>query len=329
MPEYRFFHISNKGKITASSSLVEAILAANLGGYIWVDFHQPTPEELKQLRDPLGLNPQALMDWDTSKEITRMEHYPRNTYLRLHSLKYAGKLTAEPIIFFVGEKFLLTFSNQASDNRSPLANFAPSVSIESGPAHLLYALLNLQINQTASLIESLVARTDQAEQALLSNPAQCDVAAVVKPRHDLRAVYRHMDNLKAVLTQICRKESPFIPEQAAVLFQSLHDYAANLQLKAEDCSDILTGMVEIHLSASLRKANETAQASQAALKQLALLITVIMPVILWLAFYALAQWPIVAPAVDGRFAFLIVIAGTALVGYVVYRLFGWSKNTHK
>ena len=49
MSNSRFFHISNSGKLDIVSSLADAMAANKNGGYIWLDFTQPTKEELLPL----------------------------------------------------------------------------------------------------------------------------------------------------------------------------------------------------------------------------------------------------------------------------------------
>ena len=316
MSESHFYHISNQGKVTANGSLVEAILAANMNGYVWADLTQPTPDDLKQLRDPLGLDPQAVADWAEPNLRAKMAHFPRNTYLRLHRLPYAEKISSTRLDCFIGEKFLLTLSSSAASTDPA----ALSESIGCGPAFLLHALLQEKLGQISAMLEQQNNQVWRGEQEfILREPTQA-----IQMRRDLLSLQKHLAADLAILERITLKESPFITGSATALYQALHERTATLYAAAEEHIQIFNDTVDIYVTTTLRQTQAAVQSSQSSLRRLALAVTVVMPVILFLAINAFAQIPKAPTPVDPRVAFLIILAGMVLVGYIVYRLLGWS-----
>ncbi len=318
MPESHFYHISNQGKVTANGSLVEAILAANMNGYVWADLVQPSPEDLKQLRDPLGLDPQAVADWSEPNLLAKMAHFPRNTYLRMHRLSYAEKISGTRLDCFIGEKFLLTLNGSAAST-DPTA--LPE-SISGGPAFLLHTLLQEQLGQRSAIMEQQNNQVWRGEQDfILREPTQA-----IQMRRDLLSLQKHLTADLDILEKITRKETPFVTGSATALYQALHERTAALYAAVEERIQILNDTVDLYLSTTLRQTQAAVQSSQGSLRRLALVVTVVMPVILFLAINAFAQIPKAPTPVDARIAFLIILFCMALIGYIVYRLLGWPNG---
>jgi hypothetical protein len=62
MAESKFYHFSRKVKFTSVATVDEALAEAKNGGFMWLDYCQPTKEELSKLIDPLGFHPLSIED---------------------------------------------------------------------------------------------------------------------------------------------------------------------------------------------------------------------------------------------------------------------------
>src|SRR5512139_1389887 len=109
MAESRFYHITAAGKVVPVVSLARALTLASKEGYIWLDYSQPTKEELSTLIDPFGLHPLSIEDCLDEIQIPKIDDYPRNTFMLFNDFNYSqGVLSMREVDIFVGANFLIT-----------------------------------------------------------------------------------------------------------------------------------------------------------------------------------------------------------------------------
>ena len=78
----RFFHIPSDGGNPAVLPDVQSALSAlESGGYIWLNFLDPSREELIPMAEPLGLHPLAIDDCLDDQQIPKIDDYPTNTFI--------------------------------------------------------------------------------------------------------------------------------------------------------------------------------------------------------------------------------------------------------
>jgi Mg2+ and Co2+ transporter CorA len=80
MTEASYYHISKTGVLEQVTSFENAREAVKSGGYIWLDYYQPTKEQLSQLIEPLGLHPLSIEDCIDNSQIPKIDDYPRHTF---------------------------------------------------------------------------------------------------------------------------------------------------------------------------------------------------------------------------------------------------------
>ena len=118
MSKSRFYHISPKAKISSVATVEAALAAVKDGGFLWLDYSQPTKEELSRLIEPLGLHPLSIEDCLDDNQIPKIEDFPRNTFIIFNAFDYSNrKLSIGEINLFIGDNFLVTTSQRNSENR--------------------------------------------------------------------------------------------------------------------------------------------------------------------------------------------------------------------
>ena len=121
MSENRFFFISSKGTLTTLNSVEEVFENHKNGGYFWLDYYQPTREELSTLIGPLGLHPLTVEDCTDENLVPKIEEYPNNSFIIFNAFTYADNiLSTDEVDFIIGKNYLITVSGYFSDGRKPL-----------------------------------------------------------------------------------------------------------------------------------------------------------------------------------------------------------------
>src|SRR5665811_1744411 len=118
MSESRFYNITKEGKPVRVTTLDEAFAATKRGGFVWLDYSQPTKEELSLLIDLLGLHPLSIEDCFDENQIPKIDDYPRYTFILFNTFSYSQEvLVINEVDMFIGDNFLVTVNGNVSENR--------------------------------------------------------------------------------------------------------------------------------------------------------------------------------------------------------------------
>ncbi|MCK7469152.1 MAG: hypothetical protein MZU91_14215 [Desulfosudis oleivorans] len=153
MSESHFYHVSPKGKLTSVATVDAALAAAKDGGFLWLDYCEPSKEELSMLIDPLDFHPLSIEDCLDENQIPKIDDFPRNTFIIFNTFEYLNKkLSLGEIDLLIGVNFLVTVSKLNSENRRLLDGIEHIVerNIENarhGPAFLMHVILDYVVDQ--------------------------------------------------------------------------------------------------------------------------------------------------------------------------------------
>ena len=69
MSESKFYHFTATGLFYGVSTLAEALDAVKEGGFLWLNFYNPSREELSSLVDTIGIHPLSVEDCFDEKQV--------------------------------------------------------------------------------------------------------------------------------------------------------------------------------------------------------------------------------------------------------------------
>src|SRR5512142_2895605 len=109
MSEKRFFRVGPDGRLTRFASLDELRAALRHGGYAWLDFFDPSREDLQALVEPFGLHPLSVEDCLDDEQVPKIEDFPTNPSVLFNAYRYqAETLALEEVDCILGRDFLVT-----------------------------------------------------------------------------------------------------------------------------------------------------------------------------------------------------------------------------
>ena len=105
--------------ITNSNHLVTEISISNINfsdyAWFWVDFNQPTDEEIRHLADTFKFHPLAIEDCIHRLQRPKLDYYDGYTFFVTHLVREKDKeIIKEELNFFVGENFIVTYHHTPS-----------------------------------------------------------------------------------------------------------------------------------------------------------------------------------------------------------------------
>lgn len=321
MSESRFYHITLEGKLALVATLAEALAATKKGGFVWLDYSRPTKEELSFLIDPFGLHPLSVEDCVDENQIAKVDDYPRYTFIVFNAFKYSqGMLSIDEANMFIGADFLITVNIRGSENRRSIESIAESdsESVRQGPAFLLHVILDHIVDQKFVAIEAFENELDKAEEAILSDSSNFNPATLLNLRRDLLALRKSLFHEREILVKICRKDCPFIQDNALFLYRDIYDHLAKFFELTETSRDIVTSLMQVYLTMLNNQMAYTANQTNSTVRRLTFITTIFMPLTLLAGIGGMSEWSMMTGPGNWRVSYPLFLLAMAIIGIVNY-----------
>jgi magnesium transporter len=335
MSESRFYHISPKGKLSVVATIDAALTTAKDGGFLWLDYCQPTKEELSKLIDPLGFHPLSIEDCLDENQIPKIEDFPRNTFIIFNTFEYPNKkLSVGEIDLFIGANFLVTVSKSNSENRRLLDGIEHIVerdieNARQGPAFLMHLILDYVVDRKFLAIEALEDELEAREEAMLEDVSNFKPAELLQSRRDLLSLRKSLFHEREILIKICRKDCPFIPEKAIFHYRDIYDHLTKFFELTESYRDLVSSLMEMYLSMLNNQMTKTANETNVVVRRLTLITTIFMPLTLLAGIGGMSEWSMMTGPHNWRIAYPAFLLAIGVIGFINYRLLKWFEKRRK
>jgi magnesium transporter len=335
MSETAFYHISQAGKLSPVASVDAALAASKEGGFVWLNYSQPTKEELSSLIEPLGLHPLSIEDCFDENQIPKIEDFPRNTFILFNAFSYSEeKLSIGEIDLFIGDNFLVTVGQRDSENRQLLSGIEHIVEMDiestrQGPAFLMHIILDHIVDQKFLAIEALEDELDTAEDAMLADAPNFNPAELVRLRRYLLSLRKSLFHEREILVKICRKDCPFISEKAIFHYRDIYDHLAKFFELTESYRDILTSLMEMYLSMLNNQMAKSANETNATVRRLTFITTIFMPLTLLAGIGGMSEWSMMTGPQNWRIAYPAFLLAMVVIGFINYYLLNWFEKRRR
>jgi magnesium transporter len=327
MLESRFYHITREGERVHLTTTDEALAATKKGGFVWLDYTQPTKEELSLLIEPFGLHPLSIEDCFDENQIPKIDDYPRNTFILFNTFSYSQEvLVINEVDMFIGDNFLVTVNINCSENRQLQKSIERNIeqdpqSFRQGPAFLMHIILDQIVDQKFTAIEGLEEELDNAEESILSDLSNFNPATLLHLRRNIFALRKNLFHEREILVKICRKDCPFIPEKALFFYRDIYDHLAIFFELTETSRDVVTSLMEMYLSMLNNQMGHTANQTNMTVRRLTFITTIFMPLTLLAGIGGMSEWSMMTGPENWRISYPLFILAMVIIGIVNYFLF--------
>jgi len=321
MSESRFYHITLEGKLVLVATLDEALAAAKKGGFVWLDYSQPTKEDLSVLIEPFGLHPLSIEDCIDENQIAKLDDYPRYTFIVFNAFKFSqGMLSINEADMFLGEDFLITVNIRGSENHRSIESIVEfhSESVRQGPAFLLHVILDHIVDQKFVAIEAFESELDKAEEAILSDSSNFNPATLLNLRRDLLALRKSLFHEREILVKICRKDCPFIQDNALFLYRDIYDHLTKFFELTETSREIVTSLMQVYLTILNNQMAYTANQTNTTVRRLTFITTIFMPLTLLAGIGGMSEWSMMTGPENWRVSYPLFLLAMVIIGIVNY-----------
>ena len=288
---------------------------------VWVDVVDPAPEEIARIGEMFGFHPLALEDVVRGGQRPKIDPYDEYQYIVFYGLTVDdGRCNHHEVDIFVGKHYLVTFH----DSRLPvIAETATRwrAHMEKlkthGPGFLLYSLLDSIVDGYFPVIDDIVGRADELEEAIVLHGRPGLQAEILRLRRELLMIRRVTGPERDVVNELMRRDPPLFGRKEIAYFQDVYDHLLRITDTVDIYRDLLASLLDANLSMISYSLNIV-------VKRLTSASIILMSISIVAGVYGMnfELWP----DPGGLFSFGYVIALMAAVGlieFVVFRRIDW------
>ena len=324
--ESDFYTISSTGLIESTPSIESALEARQKGAYLWLDFCQPSKEDLQVLIDFLGIHPLSIEDCTDNEQLPKLDNFPAYTFLILNTYELVQEeLIIHEVDFFIGKDFVISVADKDSQGQ-PVLNYKKQLRtfedgrIQKGPSHFLHQMIDKLVDQKYEQIELLEDNLDKNEDLILGNIKSFKPTSLMETRRNLLMIRRSLLQEREVLGKIARGDSVFISNDALIYFRDIYDHLSIYLDMAETARDLETNLMEMYLSMLNNEMSKAASRTNAIMRRLTIITTIFMPLTLISGIGGMSEYTMITGPENWRIAYLVLLTVMTVIGLVNWLL---------
>ncbi len=227
----------------------------------WIHLHgHAEPALLRQIGDAFGLHPLALEDVLNTGQRPKSETYDNQLFVVMSlPVRRNGSIITEQVSMFVGSNFVVSFHDGLEDPfelvRKRLRNHSGHIRAD-GPDHLLYALLDVIIDQGFPVLEDVGEWIEDLEEELLGKPDKATLHAIHHIKRELLLLRRMLWPQREVLNSLLRGDHTLIHENTKTYLRDCYDHTIQIMDLLETYRDIMASMLDVYLSSVSMRLND-------------------------------------------------------------------------
>jgi magnesium transporter len=220
-------------------------------------------EVLRRLGSQFNLHPLALEDVLDTTQRPKVEQYDNYLFIVAHMIyrDQAGEMCGEQVSMFLGKHFLITLQEEAEFDvfepvRGRIRNINGTIR-KMGPDYLAYALLDSIVDHYYPVLEDVGAKIDLIEEGLVQlQTGRSPVGELHGHKRSLARIRRFIWPVRDLINSLLHDEGGLVTKSTKVYLRDCYDHTVQLMDLVESYRDVLSGLIELYLSAVGIRTNE-------------------------------------------------------------------------
>lgn len=222
--------------------------------FVWVDFLDPTKEQLGQLATELGLHELAVEDALGPHQRPKLDHYATHLFLSCHAVRVVlaeGELAETEVDAFIDHRWLVTVRKDQGFSMDAVVSRwdrSPDLSAH-GVSFLLYGLLDVIVDGYFDAVQAFDEYYDDVSEGIFSEqpiePSQ--QRHWFKMRQALVRFHRLVVPMRETVSSLMRREHSTVTEDLYPYYQDVYDHVLRVSESSEALRDLVSTIVETNL----------------------------------------------------------------------------------
>ena len=305
--------------MTADPTTLSTWLVGERNGFRWYHVEDVRGAALDALAAEFGLHDLAVEDCRNQRQRAKLEEYDRHLFLIVNTLHFdADKIECwfGEFNIFVGEDFVITVHDGPSRTAAAVRpKFAADARL-AHPGRLLYALLDFVVDRYLPVLDTMEERMEALEEICYAKPSAAQLEEIFRVKRALIEFRRVATMMRELVNQLLYRDEPWLRSQQLYI-RNVYDHVVRALEFVDTYRDILTGVLDVHLTATANRTNET-------MKVLTIYATLATPFLLVTGYYGMNfEW---LPLLHDPWGPAVVTAAMFGIGFGMlwyFRRKGW------
>ena len=316
-------------RTAVSATLEECVLRKGAPGTTWINIdglHEV--EQIEKLGTCFGLHPLTMEDILNTEQRPKVDINEDYVYIVLNMLTYdeqSKEVDSEQISIVLGENYVITFQEKKGDIfdavRERLKTGNGKVR-RFGADYLAYCLIDSVVDNYFKVLEGIGEDIEDVEEEIVSNPDSRTVQSIHFLKRETIYLRKSVWPLREIIGKLERGETPLVRPGTKVYLRDVYDHTVQVIDTVETYRDLISGMIDIHLSTVSNRMNEV-------MKVLTIFAAIFIPLTFIAGVYGMnfdpSAGPLNMPELNSRYGYPVVLAVMFTIGVVMLLLFKKKK----
>ena len=274
---------AEQGRVEEVTSADAVRCAVEGPGVVWIDFDNEGEASAREILAPLQIHPLAIEDMFMEVNRPKVDDYGSYLYLAVHSARWEeDRPTLREIDIVVSERFMVTYHDGKTRSiaaAQELLARRPEL-LTRGPAHLLYFVLDLLVDNYLPIMDRIGAEIDAMEEEAFRRAGRRVHARILRLKRGMAALRRVVGPQRDTILALTRDEYRAIPPEMRPYLRDVYDRLARVGDLLDSFRDEVSGLLELHVSVVSNRLNEV-------IKTLTVIATVMLPLTVITGYYGM------------------------------------------
>ncbi|KAB2496215.1 magnesium/cobalt transporter CorA [Priestia endophytica] len=313
----RVYGITKEGELKENLPLRDTGRASI--SWYWVDFDQPSDEEIKLLSKKFRFHPLSIEDCVEHVQRPKMDSYDKYTFLTVHYLQQKS-LQAEEINFFLGKNYVVTFhkkSVRAINNT--WAKLRKNERLQRGATEIVHDIIDQIVDDYFPPLYRIEDRLNEIEGSDDEESRSSILDEVFELRRQLTKIRRTIFPMRELIYKIVSTQHIKDVEEQHLYFQDIADHLLKLTELVEVNRDFTSDIRDNYISMNSDRMNSI-------MMTLTVITTIFMPLSFLAGLYGMNF--AFMPELKGKYNYFILLGVMAVIAIVLttwFRRKGWFR----
>lgn len=258
---------------TAGTLTAEGFLVADVSDFlekpdtmVWVDFCNPTLEELREVADELGFHELAVEDALSEHQRPKLDHYSTHSFLSCHAVALdaeSGEIATSEVDAFINKRWVVTVrKDEGFPMDEVVARWDRSSELAAhGVSFLVYGLLDTVVDSYFTAVEQFDEFYDVISEGIFAEKSipPAEQKHWFQMRRSLTRFHRLVVPMREVLSGLMRREHSSVSEDIYPYYQDVYDHVLRVSEATDALRDLISSIVEANLSLRDYRTNQIAK----------------------------------------------------------------------
>jgi magnesium transporter len=226
-----------------------------LANVAWFDLGDPAAPALDELARRFSLHELQIEDVRHGGQRAKAEEHPRYIFCVLKALQPGDALAFGDLYVFFGGEYLLTLHAGPSGVVEKVRRRAESDQVVRLD-RLLYLLVDAVVDEYIPVLDQVADEISDIESEVLHRPDPPMLRQIFRLKRKLIEFRRTSGNMREVVNALMRREHGFLGDDLDPYLRDVYDHLVRIVDLVETYRDLLTGSLDIYLSAVANRTNQ-------------------------------------------------------------------------